>query len=698
MNITQDSIEIDGQKLTLQFGKLAQAVDTSVYASIGDTAVLVTVAVGPENQAIDYFPLSVEYNEKLYAGGLIKGSRWVKREGRPSDEAVLIGRLIDRSIRPLFPKTFKKQVQVVITLLSVDGNNSPEIVAAIATSAALRVSSIPWEGPISTMKVGYVPPAEDQKEGNLIINPNENEQKYSILNLVVSSTKEKVVMIETDAGILKDDIIQEGIIMAKQENTKIIDFIEGLAKKIGKQKEVVPSEIETPEVIELIKKYNKEFEKAVREVAVTAGSNSATITGLVEKIYEEVEKKFDKKQILNAINKYNYKNIKNNILEKKLRPDGRKVDQVRDIFIETSLLPRTHGSALFQRGQTQVLSIVTLGSTTLEQLIEGPEGKEAKRYIHHYSDGPYSYGQTGRMFGPSRRAIGHGALAEKAIEAVLPEIKDFPYAIRVVSEILAENGSSSMGSVCGSSLALMDAGVPLNAAVAGVAMGMVSKSDDEYVVLTDIVGLEDFAGEMDFKVAGTVDGITAIQLDVKNKGLTDKMIKEIFERAKVARLMILGEMEKVISKPNKEISKYAPKVVVLTPPQDKIGEIIGPGGKNIRALIAKTETEIEVGDDGTVTISGLDREKVDLAVAQIENITREIKVGEEFEGAVKRILPFGAFVEMLPGKEGLVHVSKMGKGFIRDPHTVVKIGDIVKVKVYQIDNQGRINLQMIVAS
>jgi len=419
------------------------------------------------------------------------------------------------------------------------------------------------------------------------------------------------------------------------------------------------------------------------------------IKELVDTIYEELEKKFDIKQILAAITKYNYSNIKSDILDKKVRPDGRKFNQVRDLNIEVSLLPRTHGSALFQRGQTQVLSIATLGSTTLEQLIEGPEGKEVKRYIHHYSDGPYSYGQTGRMMGPSRRAIGHGALAEKAIEPVLPSTEEFPYAIRVVSEILSENGSSSMGSVSGSSLSLMDAGVPLKQAVAGVAMGLVSKSDDVYAVLTDIVGLEDFAGEMDFKIAGTIDGVTAIQLDVKNKGLTSKMIKDTFIQGKEARLKILEAMNKVISSPRKEVSRYAPKVVVLTPPPDKIGEIIGPGGKNIRALIAKTQTEINVDDDGKVTVSGLDRAKVDEAVAHIGNITREIQVGEEFEGEVKRILPFGAFVEMVPGKEGLVHVSKMGTGFVKHPEDVVKLGQKVKVKVYQIDNMGRVNLQMI---
>lgn len=695
MNITEDFIEIDGQKLTLQFGKLAQAVDTSVYATLGDAAVLVTVALGPENPNIDYFPLSVEYAEKLYAGGLIKGSRWIKREGRPSDDAVLTGRLIDRSIRPLFPKTYKKQVQVVVTLLSIDGINAPEVLSAIAVSAALSVSSIPWAGPISTIRIGYVSSDENQETG-FVLNPTENEQEFSSLDLVVSSTKERVLMIETKANVVKDEVIQEGIEMAKKENKKIIEFIEKIAKKIGKKKDTVPEEADHSDILKLIKgKYAKPISDAVKQAAETAGSEDKMLQEIVSAIYEDLEKKFDSKQIMAAITKHNYEEIKSNILEKKTRPDGRKLDQVRDLHVEISVLPRTHGSALFQRGQTQVLSITTLGSTTLEQLIEGPEGKEAKRYIHHYSDGPYSYGQVGRIMGPSRRAIGHGALAEKAIEPVLPTAENFPYAIRVVSEILAENGSSSMGSVSGSSLSLMDAGVPLKEAVAGVAMGMMSKSDNDYVVLTDIVGLEDFAGEMDFKVAGTANGITAIQLDVKNKGLTQEMIKDIFDQAKRARLEILDAMNKIIDKPRGEISRYAPKVVVLTPPPDKIGEIIGPGGKNIRALIARTQTEINVEDDGKVTISGLDRAKVEEAVAHISNITREIQVGEEFEGEVKRILQFGAFVEMLPGKEGLVHVSKMGKGFVRDPSQVVKIGQKVRVKVIQIDNQGRINLQLL---
>lgn len=695
MNITEESIEINGQKLTLQFGKFAQAVDTSVYATMGDTAVLVTVAIGPENPAIDYFPLSVEYAEKLYAGGLIKGSRWVKREGRPSDEAVLIGRLIDRSIRPLFPKAYKKQVQVVITLLSVDGVHSPDVLAAVATSAALHVSSLPWNGPIGTTRVGFIKSNGDEKDG-LILNPDEGEQDLSLLDLLVSSTQEKVIMIETKAEMLADSIIQEGIEFAKKENVKVIGFINGLREKIGKTKDVVPAEEEYTEILNLIKKsYAKEVDSALKESAQMAGSEAVSIQALIAKIYEDMEKKYDKKQIMAAFTKYNYANIKKNLLEKKQRPDGRKLDQVRDLYVEISVLPRTHGSALFQRGQTQVLSVVTLGATTLEQLIEGPEGKEAKRYIHHYSDAPYSYGQVGRMGTPSRRAIGHGALAEKGVEPVLPSQDEFPYAVRVVSEILSENGSSSMGSICGSSLALMDAGVPLKAPVAGVAMGIVVKSDTDYAVMTDIVGLEDFAGEMDFKIAGTSEGITAIQLDVKNAGLTENMIRDIFSQGKKARLEILEAMIKVISKPQKEVSRYAPKVIVLSPPQDKIGEIIGPGGKNIRNLIAKTQTEINVGDDGKVTISGLDRVKVEAAAQHIENITRELRPGETFTGPVKRILPFGAFVEVLPGKEGLVHVSKMGAGFVRDANEVVTVGQEVEVEVVEIDRQGRINLRMI---
>lgn len=693
MNIIEDSIEINGQKLTLQTGKLARQATTSIYAQLGETCVLVTVTTGNKREEIDYLPLQVEYVEKLYAGGRIKGSRWVKREGRPSDDAVLKARVIDRSIRPLFPKSYRKEIQIIITLLSVDGVNSPDILSAIATSAALYFSPIPWEGPMSTIRIGFI---KNNGTGNFIVNPTDDEEKYSVLDLIVSSLKDKVVMIEAGAEEVTEKIMFEAIQIAKGENNKIIDFIEKIAKKIRVKKEISESNLADDKIMKVLKKdYTKHINDMILKKAEKEFDDEEALEVVVNEVLEKYKSEFERKEIIKAIDYLSKQKIKETILKTKKRIDGRGPDEIRDISSEVSILPRTHGSAIFQRGDTQVLSIVTLGAPDLEQLIESPEGEEAKRYIHHYYMPPYSVGETGRVGFPSRREIGHGALAEKAIEPVLPSDKEFPYTIRVVSEVLSSNGSTSMASTCGSSLALMDAGVPIKSPVAGIAMGLMTKSDKDYVILTDIMGIEDFSGDMDFKVAGTTEGITAIQLDVKKDGLTDQLISEVLEKAKKARLTILESMNKAISKPRGEISKFAPKVVVLTPPQDKIGEIIGPGGKNIRSLIAKTQTEINVTDDGKVTISGLDKSKVEEAAKLIENITREVEVGEEFDGEVKRILPFGAFVEILPGKEGLVHVSKMGKGFIRDPGQVVKIGQKVKVKVYQIDNQGRINLQLI---
>ncbi len=690
MNIIEESLAIGDKTLTLQTGKLAQAADISILGRMGDTCVLVTVVIGPERTDIDYFPLFVEYVEKLYAGGRIKGSRWVKREGKPSDEAVLTGRLIDRSIRPLFPKNYKRQVQVIITLLSVDGSNSPEIVSAITVSAALHASQIPWNGPISTIRMGYIKSNEDLK-GTLVVNPDEEDQKFSQLDLVVSSTKEKVLMIEAKAEIIPDEIVVEAIEKAHEANQSIITFIEKLQKKIGKKKHIYNDCNLYEKITQLLK---EKHDRAIDEMLSQKEKKDDVKNTLIENVYKTLDEEFDKKQIEKAITFYTYHKIRENILKNKVRSDGRAVDTIRDIYAETSVLPRTHGSALFQRGETQALSIVTLGSPTLEQLIEGPEGEEAKRYIHHYYMPPYSIGEVGRMGFPSRREVGHGALAEKAIEPVLPKKEVFPYAIRVVSEVLSSNGSTSMASTCGSSLALMDAGVPITSAVAGISIGLVSRNDDEYVLLTDIAGIEDFAGDMDFKIAGTEKGITAIQLDVKNKGLTQKIIQETFEHAKKARLFLLEKMNVVIDKPRKELSQYAPEVVVLHPPADKIGEIIGPGGKNIKHIIAKTQTDINIGDDGSVSITGLDRNMVKKAVELVKNVYKEIKAGEQYEGEVKRILAFGAFVEFLPGKEGLVHVSRMGRGYVKDAHDVVKIGDKVRVKVSEIDAVGRVNLEM----
>ncbi len=678
---------LGNKQLTLEFGKLAPKSTVSVFGRIGDTCVLTTIVMGRES-TLDYFPLSVEYVEKLYAGGRIKGSRWVKREGKPTDEAVLKGRVIDRSIRPLFPKGYKKEVQIVCTLLSYDDENAPDILAAITVSAGLHVSNIPWAGPISTSRVAYV-------NDEFVLNPSEEVQAFSDLDLVVSSDKNSVFMIETQAQELPENILIEGIKKAKEENKKTIEFIEGLRKEIGMEKDEVPSREDIDKVKKLLKSsYDAQMRVIAEKNANHDADYNTVLTQLIDEIYEKEEELIDKKRIFEAIETVIFDIIRDDVMDHSKRYDGRKLDEVRPLYIASDVLPRTHGSAIFQRGLTQVMSIATLGSTSLEQLLEGPEGEDSKRYMHHYFSPPYSYGEAGRMGWPGRREIGHGALAEKAIEPVLPSKDEFPYAIRVVSEVLSSNGSTSMASTCGSSLALMDAGVPIKKQVAGISIGLMRRSDDDYVLLTDIAGIEDFSGYMDFKVAGTDQGVTAIQLDVKDSGLTDKMIDEIFVRAKDARHFILEKMNAVISKPKSDVSEFAPKVVMLTPPEEKIGEIIGPGGKNIKRIIAATETDINISDDGKVSISGVNREGVDRAVEAVKSVYREVQVGEEFDGTVTRLLPIGALVEFMPGRQGLVHISKLSKNFIKDPREVVSEGDSLRVKVAQIDNQGRYNLAL----
>jgi polyribonucleotide nucleotidyltransferase len=503
-------------------------------------------------------------------------------------------------------------------------------------------------------------------------------------------------MIETQAQQIPEDIYKEGLKKAKKVNAPIIDFIESLREKIGMEKEVVDDHYVDEKLSKLIQKdFAKEINGIIEEIASKESSNSDLVVELSKKIEEQVKEEFTMADILKTIDYVSKQQIREKTLDTKVRVDGRKLNEIRKLSAEVSFLKRLHGSGLFERGDTQVLSIATLGSPGMAQLIEGPGGQEEKHYIHHYSFPPYSVGETGRIGSVSRREIGHGALAEKALEPVLPSQKEFPYTIRVVSEVFTSNGSTSMASTCGSTLALMDAGVPIKAPVAGMAMGIMTRSDDEYVVLTDIMGIEDFCGEMDFKVTGTTKGITAVQLDVKNMGLTDKMIDEILEGARVARLKALDVMLAALPESRKEVSTFAPKVMTLSVPTEKIGEVIGPGGKTIRGLSAQTETEINIEEDGTVTITGIDIAKVKEAAEIIDTMTREIEVGEEFSGPVKRILPFGAFVEILPGNEGLVHVSKMGAGFVKNPADVVQIDQIVRVRVYQIDNQGRINLEII---
>lgn len=673
------SIEIGGRTLTLETGGIAYQAKSAVLARYGDTEVLAAVCSGAKREDLDYLPLDIEYVERLYAGGRIKGSRWVKREGRPSDEAILIGRLIDRSLRPLFPKEYLNEIQITITVLSVDLENSPDTLSVIAASAALAISDIPWEGPVGTVRVGL-------KDGKCFVNPINGELEFSDLDLVVSSTSDKVVMIESSAKQVSEEKFLEAINFGKMEDSKIIELISSLVKEKGVKKQEIEKEEKAPEV-------RKKIEKEIKKNLDLIFSDKIESFEVKQAILAEVEEG-EKREAGRAFDEI----FKNVVREKTLsgkRIDGRKLDEIRPIEIEVALLPRTHGSALFSRGQTQVLTVTTLGSPSLEQLIESPEGEETKRFIHHYSMPPYSMGEVGRMTGPSRREIGHGALVEKALEPAVPLIEKFPYTIRLVSEVLSSNGSTSMASVCGSTLSLMDAGVPISEPVAGIAMGLVVKTGEKFVILTDISGMEDFNGDMDFKIAGTKNGITAVQLDIKISGLEEKLIEETLSRARQARLEILEKITRVLAKPREKLSQYAPRVAVLHLDPEKIGEVIGPGGKVIRRIIAETGATVDIEDDGTVNISGISEESVKKAVDLVNGLTREVRPGEIYEGVVKRIQPFGAFVEILPGKEGLVHVSQMSEGFVKDPAEIVSVDQKLKVKVIEIDELKRINLSML---
>lgn len=691
MKKSTKTLQINGSTLTLETGVLAGQATAAVMGRMGDTMVITTVVMGRNDTTLGYFPLSVEYVERLYAGGRIKGSRWVKREGRPSDEAVLAARMIDRSIRPLFPKELKKDVQVVITVLSVDGENKPDILAAITTSAALSISKVPWNGPIGTTRIGLI---KREEEEEFVVDPAMTEDQYIDLDLIVSSKNGKSIMIEAGARQVPEDKVDAGIKLAKDWNGKIEKLISEWASEIGEKKVELHKDEAKEEVIMLVEKSYKDrmmelIEKGVdREVG-------AELQTIIDAIYDlEKENIDDKGKIAGAVDYVFKKTVREEIMKNKKRPDGRKIDEIRPISAEVGVLPRTHGSAIFTRGETQALTVATLGPSSMEQLIEGPEGEETKRYMHHYSFPPYSVGETGRMGSPNRREIGHGALAERALEPVIPDASVFPYAIRVVSEIMSSNGSTSQAAVCGSTLSLMDAGVPLIAPVAGIAIGLMT-AGDKFVVLTDIIGLEDFAGDMDFKVAGTTKGITAIQLDVKIDGLTDEIVGETLERARKARLEVLEKMADVMPVSREDVSKYAPKIKTVKIDPEKIGEVIGSGGKTIRNISATTGATVDVAEDGTVSISAVDEAAVDKAAEWVDLITRELKRGEVFEGIVKRIVAFGAFVEIVPGKEGLVHVSEMSTEYVKDPHDVVEIGQKVKVNVREVDEHGRINLSMI---
>ncbi len=686
--------ELAGRKLILETGKMAGLANGSVLVRYGETVVLVNVTASKEpRDGIDFFPLSVDYEEKLYSVGKIPGG-YLKREGKPADKAILVSRAIDRPLRPLFPKDFRNDVCVVATVLSVDPDNSPEVAAMIGASAALSISDIPFGGPTAAVNVGYV-------DDTIIINPTLEEREKTRLTLTVAGTKEKIAMIEAGADEIPDDIMLAAIKAAHIEIKKLCDFISDIKSEIGKPKfEYKSFEVDHDVYAEIEEKYAQRMYQDVQ--AIDKEVRDANMEKLAEDVKQYFIEKYGEEQteekqadISESLYKLEKKSVRKMILEEQKRPDGRKIDEIRPLSCEVGLLPRVHGSALFTRGQTQVLSIATLGMVSEEQELDGIDEETSKRYIHHYNFPSYSVGEARPSRGPGRREIGHGALAEKALVPVIPSEEEFPYAIRVVSEVLSSNGSTSQASICGSTLALMDAGVPIKRPVAGISTGLVTDENDpnHYVMLTDIQGLEDFFGDMDFKVGGTEKGITAIQVDIKIDGLTYEIIKEAFERTRIARKYILEEvMLKQISKPREQISKYAPSIINTTINIDKIRDVIGPGGKMINKIIGETGVKIDIEDDGRVFIYSTDSENGKKALKMIEDIAKDVEVGEIVEGTVTKIMPFGAFIEVPGGKEGLLHISKISKERIEKVEDVLKVGDVVKVKVLEIDDQGRINL------
>lgn len=689
------SLELAGRQLTVETGLLAGQANGSVTVRYGDTVVLATATMS-DNKArgLDYFPLMVDYEEKYYAGGKIKGSRFIKREGRPSDDAILTARLIDRTIRPLFDERMRNEVQVVVTVLSIDQENDPDVVAIIAASLALGISNIPWQGPVAAVRVGKI-------DGALQLNPKVELVPSSVVDIVVSGTGEKINMIEAGAKEMPNNEMVEAIRLAFDSIKQVVAFEKEIISQIGKEKMEValttPSDEFTQEVTDFLDAQNLAdafYTKVKKEQHEKMGAIKEALSAMLAEKYpdNELAQRQAEADLI-------YENRLNDILHTRIlenndRPDGRKLDEVRLITSRVGILPRTHGNGLFSRGETQVLTVATLGAPGAEQIIETMEVEEKKRYMHHYNFPPFSVGEVKPMRGPSRRDIGHGALAERALEPVIPPKELFPYTIRLVSEVLSSNGSSSMGSTCGSTLALMDAGVPITKPVSGIAMGIITGKDGSYKILSDIQGPEDHWGDMDFKIAGTKDGITALQMDVKIDGITPDIIAEVFEQAYQSRMQIMEVMLAAIAEPRKELSPFAPRIITISINPDKIRDVIGPGGKMINEIIDQTGVEIDIEDDGSVFITSESYDAGMKAKQWIENITREVKPGEIFKGKVTRILNFGAFVEILPKQEGLVHISEMADYRVGRVEDIVKVGMIVPVKVKEIDQQGRINLTM----
>ena len=680
------SIDLAGRQLTVETGQLAKQANGAVLVRYGDTAVLSTATASKEAKNVDFFPLTVNYEERLYAVGKIPGG-FIKREGRPSEKAILASRLIDRPIRPLFADGFRNEVQVVSIVMSVDQDCSSEMAAMLGSSLALSISDIPFEGPIAGATVGRI-------NGEFVINPTVEQQEQSDIHLVVAGTKDAINMVEAGADQVPEETMLEAIMFGHDEIKRLIAFQEEIVQAVGKEK----SEVKLYEVDADLNQAVREMAEEDMHSAIQVHEKHAredAINEVKKRVIEHYEAQEADADTLGQVNEILYKIVKEEVRRlitvEKIRPDGRKGDEIRPLASEVGILSRTHGSGLFTRGQTQALSICTLGALGDVQILDGLGVEESKRFMHHYNFPSFSVGETRPMRGPGRREIGHGALGERALEPVIPSEKDFPYTVRLVSEVLESNGSTSQASICGSTLAMMDAGVPLKAPVAGIAMGLV-KSGEHYTILSDIQGMEDHLGDMDFKVAGTAQGVTALQMDIKIDGLSREILEEALQQAKVGRVHILNHMLSVIAEPRTELSAYAPKIITMTINPDKIRDVIGPSGKQINKIIEETGVKIDIEQDGTVFISSINQEMNDKAKKIIEDIVREVQVGEIYEGKVKRVEKFGAFVELFSGKDGLVHISELALERVGKVEDVVKIGDVITVKVIEIDKQGRVNL------
>ncbi|WP_238653747.1 polyribonucleotide nucleotidyltransferase [Paenibacillus piscarius] len=680
-------MQLGGRRLVLETGRLAKQANAAVMVRYGDTSVLCTVTASSEPKDLDFFPLTVNYEERLYAVGKIPGG-FIKREGRPSEKAILSSRLTDRPIRPLFPEGFRNDVQVLNLVMSVDQDCAPDIAAMIGTSAALSISDVPFSGPIGGVAVGRI-------NGEFVINPDVAQQAVSDIYVVVAGTKDAIMMVEAEANEVPEDVMLEAIMFGHDEVRKIVATIEQLVAVAGKEKMAVKLHAVNADVNTEVRAYAgsrlieavRIAEKHARQDAIDL-INNETVEYFAEKYIETPELLKDVKEVLHDIVKDEVRRL---ITHDKVRPDGRKLDEIRPIECDTALLPRTHGSGLFTRGQTQILSVCTLGALGDVQILDGIDPAETKRFMHHYNFPPFSVGEARPLRAPGRREIGHGALGERALSKVIPSETEFPYTIRLVSEAIESNGSTSQASICASILAMMDAGVPIKAPVAGVAMGLIK--DGEHVsILTDIQGMEDHLGDMDFKVAGTAEGVTAIQMDIKIDGIDRNILQDALQQAKEGRMFILGKMNEAISAPRPSLSPYAPKIIIININPDKIRDVIGAGGKIINKIIEETGVKIDIEQDGRVFIGSSNEEMIQKARGIIEGIVKEIQVGEIYAGTVRRIEKFGAFVELIPGKDGLVHISQLSTERVAKVEDVVALGDIITVKVTEIDQQGRVNL------